>query len=102
MNLKIKPILLGILLMSLLIIFTTGCSKDENQPIQLHYGIYNDSPNPVIGNQVSILFPTSEKTQLVIMGGDGNFTVANSDEKTITVTTNNKEIAIMPLTTGNS
>lgn len=52
-----------------------SCSKDNNEPIQLHYAIYDDKPNTVIGNQVAILFPISNKTQLEVSGDDGNFAI---------------------------
>ena len=73
--------------MSLLVVFSTGCSKDDdNKPIQLHYAIYNDKPNPVEGNRVSLLFPASDKTQLIIFGGDGHYAISNSDETVVNVT----------------
>lgn len=103
MNSKSKSnLLLGILLMSLLTMFIVGCSKDSNEPIQLHYSIYNDKPNPVTGNQVLILFPTSEKTQLVVSGGDGNFAITNSDKTIIDVSINDRLIDITPLSTGDA
>lgn len=86
----------------IIIIMLSSCSKDSYEPIQLHYAIDNDKPNPIENNQVNLRLPTSNKIQLVIMGGDGNFTVTNTNEKTITVSINNREVAIMPLTTGNS
>lgn len=86
----------------IIIIMLSSCSKDSYEPIQLHYAIDNNKPNPIENNQVNLRFPTSDKTQLVIMGGDGNFTVTNTNEKTIAVSINNREVAIMPLTTGNS
>lgn len=94
--------LTSILSMFLVVVFTTSCSKDDSQPIQLHRGIHNDKPNPVTDNQVAIVFPTSEKTQFVISGGDGHFAVTNSNEKTITVSTNDRSIEMTPLATGNS
>lgn len=79
-----------------------SCSKDNNEPIQLHYAIYNDKPNPVIGNQVVILFPTSDKTQLVVSGSDGNFVISNSDKTIIDVRMNDRLIDVTPLSTGDA
>lgn len=102
MNSKSKSSLFsGILIMSLLAVFiTTGCSEDSNDPIQLHYTIYNDNPNPVTDNQVAILFPTSDKTQLEISGGDGNFSVSNSDKTKLNVSIDRRFIDITPLSIG--
>lgn len=89
--------------MSLLVVFSTGCSKDDdNKPIQLHYTIYNDKPNSVEGNRVSLLFPASDKTQLIIFGGDGHYAISNSDETVVNVTLESMHINITPLSTGNS
>ncbi len=94
---------LSILLMSLFVISTTGCSKDDdNKPIQLYYAIYNDKSNPVENNRVSLLFPTSDKTQLIISGGDGHYAISNSDETVVNVTMESKQINIAPLSIGNS
>ena len=94
---------LSILLMSLFIVFSTGCSKDDDkQPIQLYYAIYNDKPNPVEDNRVSLLFPASDKTQLIILGGDGHYAISNSDETVVNVTMESKQINMTPLSTGNS
>lgn len=79
-----------------------SCSKDSNEPIQLHYAIYNDKPNPVIDNQVAILFPTSDKTQLVISGGDGNFSISNSDKTILNISINDRFIDITPLSIGDA
>lgn len=40
--------------------------------------------------------------QLVIVGGDGNFTVTNSNKETVAVDTDDRQIDITPLTTGSS
>lgn len=102
MRTKCKLKLTSILLMLLLIASLASCSKDDSQPIQLHYGIYNNKPNPVMDNQIAILFPTTEKTQLFISGGDGDFVVTNADDKTINVSANDRLIDITPLSTGST
>lgn len=87
----------------IIIIMVSSCSKDSYEPIQLHYATYNDKPNPIENNQVNLLFRTSDKTQLVIFGGDGHYTISNSDATIANVTlTNNSFIDIIPLSTGNS
>ncbi|MEG0693844.1 MAG: hypothetical protein RR444_12280, partial [Oscillospiraceae bacterium] len=81
----------------------TGCSKDDdNKSIQLYYAIYDDKSDPVEGNRVSLLFPTSDKTQLIILGGDGDYAISNSDETVVNVTMESKHINITPLSTGSS
>ncbi len=93
----------GALLIFLLAAFiATSCSKDDIEPIQLHYSIYNEMPNPVTDNQVSILFPTSDKTQLEISGGDGNFSVSNYDKTKLNVSVNYRFIDITPLSIGDA
>lgn len=86
----------------IIIIMLSSCRKDSYEPIQLHYATYNDKPNPIENNQVNLLFPTSEMTQLVILGGDGHYAISNSDETIANVTLTNKLINISPLSTGNS
>ena len=61
----------------IIVLIMSSCSKDSFEPIQLYYDIYNDKPNPIENNQISLLFPTFDKIKLVIMGGDGNYTVSN-------------------------
>lgn len=83
-----------------LVFIISGCSKNENDPIMLCYSIFNDKPNPVIGNQVKIEYPALEKTQLVIIGGDGSFTISNSDATKLKVDINDRLIDLTPLSTG--
>lgn len=90
----------GVLLIALSFIFITSCNKDGNEPIQLYYAIYSDKPVPVIDNLVAILYPTAEKTQLLIMGGDGNFIVSNSDDTILKASINEGLIDLTPLATG--
>lgn len=82
----------------------SSCSKDENENNQiiLHYSIINNKPNPIENNQINILFPTSDKIQLIIMGGDGNYTVSNSDEIVVDVRRKNNFIDITPISIGSS
>lgn len=83
-----------------LVFIISSCSKNENDPITLCYSIINDKPNPVIGNQVKIEYPVLEKTQLVIIGGDGSFTISNSDATKLKVDINDRLIDLTPLSTG--
>lgn len=80
----------------------TGCSKDDAKPIQLYYAIYNDKANPVEGNRIQILFPASNKIQLLIFGGDGDYAIHNSDDAVVDVAVESKSISITPLSTGSS
>lgn len=103
MNSKSKSnLLLDILWMSLLAVFIVSCSKDDIEPIQLHYATYGDKPTPVVDNQVSILFPTSGKIQLLVSGGDGDFTISNSDKTKLDVSLDDRFMDITPLSTGNT
>lgn len=90
------------LLLFLLLATLAGCSKDDSEPIQLYYAIYDDKSNPVEDNRVLLLFPASDKTQLIIFGGDGHYAISNSDETVANVTMESKHINITPLSTGNS
>jgi hypothetical protein len=69
----------------IIVLIMSSCSKDSYEPIQLYYDIYNDKPNPIENNQISLLFPTFDNIKLVIMGGDGNYTVSNLDEAIVNV-----------------
>ncbi len=86
----------------IIVLIMSSCSKDSFEPIQLYYDIYNDKPNPIENNQISLLFPTFDKIKLVIMGGDGNYTVSNLDEAIVNVRMENKFIDITPLSIGSS
>jgi len=86
----------------IIVLIMSSCSKDSYEPIQLYYDIYNDKPNPIENNQISLLFPTFDKIKLVIMGGDGNYTVSNLDEAIVNVRMENKFIDITPLSIGSS
>lgn len=82
-----------------LIFFLSGCSKNENEPITLCYSIFNDKPNPVIGNQIDLQYP-AEKIQLLILGGDGNFTINNSDDTKLKINIDDKLMDIIALSIG--
>lgn len=86
----------------IIVFILSSCSKSENDQITLYYSIINDKPNPIENNQINLLFPTSDRTQLIIMGGDGNYTVSNLDETVVNVTIESKHINITPLSTGNT
>lgn len=86
----------------IIVLIMSSCSKDSYEPIQLYYDIYNDKPNPIENNQISLLFPTFDNIKLVIMGGDGNYTVSNLDEAIVNVRMENKFIDITPLSIGSS
>ena len=86
----------------IIVLIMSSCSKDSYEPIQLYYDIYNDKPNPIENNQISFLFPTFDNIKLVIMGGDGNYTVSNLDEAIVNVRMENKFIDITPLSIGSS
>ena len=86
----------------IIILIMSSCNKDNHEPIRLYYDIYNDKPNLIENNQISLLFPTFDNIKLVIMGGDGNYTVSNLDEAIVNVRMENKFIDITPLSIGSS
>lgn len=101
MNVRIN-LMLWCLLVLVSLTTLSGCSKDNAEPIQLYYGIYNDKPNPVEGNRIQILFPASDKIQLLIFGGDGDYAIHNFDDAVVDVSFDSKSISITPLSTGSS
>lgn len=101
MNVRINLMLWCLLLVASLTTLT-GCSKDDPEPIQLYYGIYNDKADPVEGNRIQILFPASNKIQLLIFGGDGDYAIHNSDDAVVDVVVEGRNISITPLSTGSS
>lgn len=86
----------------IIIIMLSSCSKDSYEPIQLHYAIFNNKPNPIENNQVNLQLPTSNKTQLIVFGGDGHYSISNSNEAVVNVAMTNESIYITPLSIGNS
>jgi hypothetical protein len=92
---------LGILLLLVSSLLWVSCNNDDDiQPIQLYYAIYNDKSNPVINNHVTITLPTEEKTELVIFGGNGKFSISNSDDTKLSVSSNNESLELTPLALG--
>jgi|GEM_PF-1331944 len=80
----------------------SSCGKDDDVlPIQLNYAIFNDQSNPVANNLVTIDFPTETKTELIISGGDGIYSVSNTDNTKLSVISNNDSLELIPLAPGN-
>ena len=86
-------------LLLVLIFILSGCTKNDIEPIALCYAIINDKPNQIIGNQVELRYP-AENIQLLILGGDGNFSINNSDDTKLKISMNNKLMTITALSTG--
>ena len=95
--------LLGILFFFASGLLFTSCDKDDDNshPIELQYAIYNDKPNPVTNNQVTINFPAESKTELVILGGDGTYSISNSDDAKLSISRTDGSLALTPLAPGN-
>jgi len=81
----------------------SSCEKDDDKthPIQLQYAIFNDKPNPVTNNQVTINFPAETKTELVILGGDGTYSINNSDDAKLSISLTDGSLTLTPLAPGN-
>lgn len=92
-------------LLSFLLLLATviGCQKEDDKyhPIELHYAVINDKPNPVTNNQVTINFPSETKKELVIFGGDGAYSINNSDEKKLGISKMDGYLTLTPLAPGN-
>ncbi len=102
MNRKLNPIT-GTLFVLFSVFVGTSCNNDDNElPIQLQYAIYNDTSNPVTNNQVSLDYPSEEKTELVIFGGNGKYFISNSDDTKLSVSSNygNGMLELTPLAPG--
>jgi hypothetical protein len=95
MNSKLLSILL------LLFVFS-GCVKEDviYHPIELQYALFNDKPNPVTSNYISLHCPTDEKVEFVIFGGDGKYTVSNTDKSKLGVNLMNGYLTLSPLASG--
>jgi hypothetical protein len=95
-----KPKLLFLLLLLATVI---GCRKEDenNHPIELQYAVFNDKPNPVTNNQVTINFPAETKKELVIFGGDGTYSINNSDETKLGISKTDGYLTLTPLAPGN-
>lgn len=96
---KTKKIFNVILLLSF---FCWTACNDENRPIELQYALYNDHPNPVLNNLVTLHYPSTLATELIILGGDGKYTIHNSDETKLKTDYNNGFLSLTPLAIGNS
>lgn len=81
------------------ILTLSGCCKDDYKPISLYYSIINDKSNPVTNNQIELQYP-GENIQLIVLGGDGNFVINNSDETKLKISINDKLINLSPLSIG--
>ncbi len=93
-------------LLSLLFLFIVfaGCEKDDDDsyhPIELQYAVFNDKPNPVTNNQLTINFPDETKKELVIFGGDGTYSINNSDETKLGISRMDGYLTLTPLAPGN-
>lgn len=86
-------------LLFILIFILSGCSKNDIEPITLCFAIINDKPNPIIDNQVELQYP-AENIQLLILGGDGNFAINNSDETKLRISANDKLMTLTVLSVG--
>jgi hypothetical protein len=96
---------LGILLLLVCSLLWVSCNNDDDdiQPIRLQYAIYGGKPSPVTNNQIIINLPTEEKTELVIFGGNGEYSISNSDDTKLSVSRNygNGSLELTALTPGN-
>ncbi len=92
-----------LLFLLLLLATVIGCQKEDDNyhPIELQYAVFNDKPNPVINNQVTINFPTETKKELVVFGGDGTYSINNSDEKKLGISRVNGYLTLTPFEPGN-
>ncbi len=94
----------GILLLIVSGLIYTSCDKgdDDFHPIELQYAIFNDKPNPVTNNQVTINFPDETKTELVILGGDGTYSISNSDDNKLSISRIDGCLTLTALAPGNA
>lgn len=86
-------------LLLVLIFILSGCTKNDIEPIGLCYAIINDKLNPIIENQVELRYPV-KNIQLLILGGDGNFSINNYDDTKLRISINDKLMTITALSTG--
>lgn len=95
--------LFGILSLFAICLLYSSCEKDDDNyhPIELQYAIFNDKANPVTNNQVTINFPDDTKKELVIFGGDGNYSISNSDETKLGISRIDAYLTLTPLAPGN-
>lgn len=92
-----------LLFLLLLLATVIGCRKEDenNHSIELQYAVFNDKPNPVTNNQVTINFPAETKKELVIFGGDGTYSINNSDETKLAISKIDGYLTLTPLAPGN-
>lgn len=93
----------GILFLIVSGLIYTSCNKEDDDfhPIELQYAVFNDKPNPVTNNQVTINFPDETKTELVIFGGDGAYSINNSDDTKLGISRMDGYLTLTPLAPGN-
>lgn len=93
----------GILSFFAVCLLFSSCNKDDDNfhPIELQYAVLNDKPNPVVNNQLTINFPDETKTELVIFGGDGAYSVTNSDETKLSISRIDGYLTLTPIAPGN-
>lgn len=93
----------GILFLFVSSLLWVSCNDEDGdiQPIQLYCAILNDKPNPVTNNQITINFTTEAKTELIICGGDGKYSISNSDDTMLSVSSSNGALELTPLAPGN-
>lgn len=79
-----------------------SCTKEiqNYNPIELQYAIYNNKQNPVTNNQVILDITDESKAELVILGGDGRYSVRNSDYTKLSINNNNGYLTLTPLALG--
>ncbi len=92
-----------LLFLLLLLATVIGCRKEDenNHSIELQYAVFNDKSNPVTNNQVTINFPAETKKELVIFGGDGTYSINNSDETKLAISKIDGYLTLTPLAPGN-
>lgn len=108
MNIKAMKTIFNMLVILLLLVSSLLCvscndDDDDVQPIRLQYAMYGGKPNLVTNHQIIISFPTEAKTELVIFGGNGKYSISNSDDTKLSVTSNyrNESLELTALAPGN-
>ncbi len=94
--------LLGILLLFLSTISFISCSDDKDlSPIKLEY----EDPSVIFDNEkraFSLTPFSGETTPLYIKGGDGNYSITNSDDNVVHVNFDGKKISLQAQGLGNA
>ena len=95
--------ILGILFLFATCFLCSSCNKndDDLQPIELQYAVFNDKAKPVTNNQVTINFPDETKAELVIFGGDGMYSISNSDDTKLSISSTDAYLKLTALKPGN-